>query len=220
MRVLIVEDEKRLADNICKCLTQAAGYAVDTCGDGRDGLNLARTGSYDLILLDWMLPGLSGADLLRQLRAQRLTTPVLMLTARSARRDIVACLGLGGDDYLTKPFDMAELIARCQALIRRAHGQASSRLEIGPLVVDAQAQRAWWQGEPVHLSAREFRVLAYLAMQGGQIVAKSDLESHLYRFGAEVESNVIEVYISNLRRRLDPSTPHRLIHTLRGQGYL
>lgn len=220
MRVLVVEDEVRLARNIAAMLREQASYAVDVSTDGEDGRHMAQTNPYDLIVLDLMLPRIDGLSVLRDLRKKGIATPVLILTARDATTDIVGGLDLGCDDYLTKPFEMAELIARCKALIRRSHGCSAPAVKVGPLSIDTGSHRVALGGKPVALHAMEYRLLEYLAMRAGQIVSKEDIVEHLYDFGSENFSNVVEVYVSTLRRKLDPGPKHLLIHTVRGQGYL
>ncbi len=220
MRVLIVEDERQLAENIAGLLREQASFAVDISLDGEDGHHMALTNPYDLIILDLMLPKMDGLAILRSLRAQRVQTPVLILTARDATEDVVQGLDLGCDDYLTKPFEIAELAARCKALIRRSHGHAAAVVTVGPVTINTTARQVTLQGQPVILQAMEYRLLEYLAMRAGDIVSKADLLEHLYDFDSENFSNVIEVYISSLRRKLDPGPAHKLIHTIRGQGYL
>ena len=220
MRVLIIEDEVRLARNIASVLTEVAGFAVDMSHDGEDGQHMAMTNPYDLIILDLMLPKVDGLTLLRRLRAKEIRTPVLIVTARDAKADIIKGLDMGCDDYLTKPFEMAELLARCRALVRRSHGQAAPVLRVGELAINTASGQVSVKGQPVLLHAMEYRLLEYLAMRVGEIVSKSDILEHLYDFNSERFSNVVAVYISALRRRFDPKPPHKLIHTLRGHGYL
>lgn len=220
MRVLVVEDETRLARNIAAMLREQASFAVDISIDGEDGQHMALTNPYDLIILDLMLPKVDGLAILRNLRAKGNTTPVLILTAKDATGDIVGGLDLGCDDYLTKPFEMMELIARCKALIRRSHGRAAPVTKVGPLAVNSTSRQVTLRGKPVPLHAMEYRLLEYLAMRAGHIVSKTDILEHLYDFGSENFSNVVEVYVSSLRRKLDPGPTHQLIHTIRGQGYL
>lgn len=220
MRVLIVEDEVRLARNIAKALQETASFAVDISTDGEDGQHQAQSNPYDLVLLDLMLPGIGGLDILQHLRRRGSRVPVLILTARDATEDVIRGLNLGGDDYLIKPFDMGELIARCQALIRRNYDRPDPVVSVGPLSVDTCGRLVRLRGQPVVLPAMEYRLLEYLVLRAGQIVTKEEIVEHLYDFHAERFSNVVEVYISSLRRKLDPGPPHRLIHTLRGQGYL
>ncbi len=220
MRVLIVEDEPRLAENIARSLRENAGYAVDTAADGEEGLFLAESNAYDIVLLDLMLPKLDGMQLLTRLRQSGQHTPVLVLTARDDKESIVALLNAGADDYLTKPFDLGELLARTKVLIRRGKGQPSPILAIGDLrlnTVDRTVQRA---GRAITLTAMEYRVLEYLAHRPRAVVSKTELLEHLYDYNWEKFSNVIEVYISGLRRKLDDGSAKPLIRTLRGQGYV
>ena len=220
MRVLIIEDESRLARNIAQVLKETANFVVDVCTEGVDGLHLANTNPYDLIILDLMLPGIDGLDILSKLRSAGKAVPVLILTARDTSADIITGLNTGGDDYLTQPFDMGELVARCKALVRRAYGQTHPKLRVGKLTVDTLARRVKFGNREVRLTAVEYRALEYLAMRAGQIVSKTELLEHLYEFNWERFSNVIEVHISALRRKLDPDRKYDLIETVRGQGYL
>lgn len=220
MRVLIVEDESRLARNVAQVLKESANFAVDICTEGVDGLHQAKTNPYDLIILDLMLPGIDGMEILSKLRTAGKAVPVLILTARDTSTDIIAGLNSGGDDYLTKPFDIGELVARCKALVRRSYGQTHPKLKVGKLTVDTVARRVKFGNRELHLTAMEYRTLEYLAMRTGQIVSKTELLEHLYDFNWERFSNVIEVYVSALRRKLDPNRQCDLIETIRGQGYL
>ena len=220
MRVLIVEDEVRLAENVARSMRESASYAVDIASDGQEGLFLAESNAYDLIVLDLMLPKLDGIELLRRIRQAGQHTPVLVLTARDDKESVVALLNTGADDYLTKPFDLGEFMARAKALIRRGKGQPSAVLNIGDLqlnTVDRTVQRA---GRPITLTAMEYRVLEYLAHRPRAVVSKTELLEHLYDYNWEKFSNVIEVYISGLRRKIDDSYPVKLIHTVRGHGYV
>jgi len=220
VRVLIVEDEPRLADNMARSLRESAGYAVDIAPDGREGLFLAESNTYDLLLLDLMLPGLGGMELLTRIRKAGQHTPVLVVTARDDKESVVALLNAGADDYLTKPFDLGELLARAKALIRRGKGQPSPVLTIGDLELNT-VNRTVRRGErPISLTAMEYRVLEYLAHRPRAVISKSELLEHLYDYNWEKFSNVIEVYISGLRRKLDDGSARQLIHTVRGQGYI
>ena len=220
MRVLIVEDEPRLAENIGRSLRESAGYAVDVALDGQEGLFLAESNDYDAILLDLMLPQLDGMQVLSRLRKAGGHTPVLVVTARDDKESVIALLNAGADDYVTKPFDLGELLARTKALIRRGKGQPSPVLTIGDLVLDT-VRRAVKRGErQITLTAMEYRVLEYLAHRPGAVVSKTELLEHLYDYNWEKFSNVIEVYISGLRRKLDDGSSKQLIHTARGQGYI
>ena len=220
MRVLIVEDETRLAENVARTLRETAGYAVDLASDGQEGLFLAESNAYDAIVLDLMLPKLDGFEVLKRVRESGQHTPVLVLTARDDKESVVTLLNAGADDYLTKPFDLGELLARTKALIRRGKGQPAPVLNIGDLqlnTVDRTVQRA---GRQITLTAMEYRVLEYLAHRPRAVVSKTELLEHLYDYNWEKFSNVIEVYISGLRRKLDVGSQQPLIRTLRGQGYL
>jgi DNA-binding response OmpR family regulator len=220
LRVLIVEDEVRLAENIAGSLREMASYAVDVANDGEEGLFLAESNPYDLILLDLMLPGMSGLQVLEKLRAGGQSTPVLVLTAREEKESIIALLNAGADDYLTKPFDLGELLARSKALIRRGKGRSSPVLRIGDLEINTADHSVSLGSRSVSLTAMEYRVLEYLAHRSNAVVSKTELLEHLYDYNWEKFSNVIEVYISGLRRKLNDGSSHQLIQTLRGQGYL
>ena len=219
MRVLVVEDEPRLARNVSRILTRKGGYAVDVSTDGVDGRHMALTNPYDLIVLDLMLPGVGGMQILRELREKGRRTPVLILTARDSRDDVVEGLETGGDDYLTKPFDAGELVARCKALIRRSYEHPDPVIRVGELTINTKAHTVATNDEDVSLSAMEYRLIEYLAMRSGEIVSKEDIIEHLYDFGAETFSNVVEVYISSLRRKLRSAGADGLIQTYRNQGY-
>ena len=219
MRVLVVEDEPRLAGNIARAMREGPGYAVDVAGEGRDGLMLAQTGSYDLVLLDLMIPGLRGDEILRQLRAKDDLTPVLVLTAVAETRRKIDLLDLGADDYMTKPFDLGELIARTRALIRRGKGVRQTSLRFGVLTLDAAEQSVTSAGVPVELSGSEYRILEYLMHRPRAVVSKRELLEHMYDFTWEHHSNVIEAHISNLRKKLRGTTSETILETLRGRGY-
>ena len=220
MRVLIIEDERRLARNIATVLSEQASFAVDISADGEDGLHMAMTNSYDLIILDLMLPKIGGREILRRLRQAGKGVAVLILTARDARPDVIEGLDSGGDDYVTKPFDMGELVARCKSLVRRAYDRPSPEIRVGSLVVNTAARRVTCGGQAIMLPAMEYRLLEYLALRGGQVVSKEDILDRLYDFQSEKFSNVVEVYISSLRRKLSARGPGPVIHTMRGQGYM
>ncbi len=220
MRVLVVEDERRLAANVARGLRENADYAVDVAYDGEDGLFMAEANSYDLIILDLMIPAIPGLEVVRRLRSSGLHTPVLVLTARDEKEWVVKLLNAGADDYVTKPFDLGEMIARAKALIRRGKGHAGPVLRVADLelnTVDRTVRRA---GRRVTLTAMEYRVLEYLAHRPCAVVSKAELLEHLYDYNWEKFSNVIEVYISGLRRKLENGAARPLIHTLRGQGYV
>ena len=220
MRVLIVEDEPRLAENIARSLRESAGYAVDIAPDGQEGLFLAAANVYDAVLLDLMLPKLDGTEVLTRIRKAGQHTPVLVLTARDEKESVVALLNAGADDYLTKPFDLGELLARVKALIRRGKGQPTPVLSIGDLQLNTVNRTVQRAGKLVPLTSMEYRVLEYLLHRPRAVVSKTELLEHLYDYNWEKFSNVIEVYISGLRRKLDDGAPRQLIHTVRGQGYM
>jgi len=220
MRVLIIEDEIRLARNITKVMDEEFSWAVDIATDGEDGRHLAMTNPYDLIILDLGLPKIGGFEILKGLRKNGITTPLLILTARDDTRDIVQGLESGSDDYIVKPFDMRELMARCQALVRRSYGRVDSVIKIGDISINTAKHQVIFGKKPVRLSAMEYRLLEYLAMRAGEVVSKTDIVEHLYSFGSENFSNVVEVYICSLRKKLVSGTNREVIHTLRNQGYI
>ena len=213
MRILVVEDEPRLLRNLAKALREE-GYAVDTADAGDDGLYKAKSYEYDAIVLDVMLPRLDGWQLLEHLRKQK-QTPVLMLTARDAHKDRVRGLDTGADDYLVKPFDLSELLARVRALIRRAAGQARSDLELGDILIDIRARSVARAGEPVTLTAREYAILEYLALHRGEVVTRTALYEHLFDESDDTLSNLMDVHVFSIRKKLGRD----LITTRRGQGY-
>lgn len=220
MRILIVEDERRLAENIARSLRESAGYAVDIATDGEDGLFMADSNDYDAILLDLMLPHVNGLELLSKMRKGGKRTPVLVVTARDDKESVVSLLNAGADDYVTKPFDLGELLARTKALIRRGKGQPSPVLSIGDLELNTVNRTVLRGGHAVVLTAMEYRVLEYLLHRPRAVVSKTELLEHLYDYNWEKFSNVIEVYISGLRRKLDQGRSKPLIHTVRGHGYM
>ncbi len=220
MRVLVVEDERRLAENVSKALHEASGYAVDVTHDGEEAVAFCGTSNYDLIVLDLMLPGRGGESILQQLRGSRNSTPVLILTAVSETGKTISLLNEGADDYMTKPFDLGELIARCRALIRRGKGSAHPVLVFGSVRLQTGEQSVTRDGEPVELSPTEYRILEYLMYRPRVIVSKRELLEHLYDFTWEHHSNVIEAHISNLRKKLRGADGKPdLLETLRGRGY-
>jgi DNA-binding response OmpR family regulator len=218
LRVLIVEDYLPLAKSLTQGLREA-GYVVDAAGDGERGLGLAELNAYDAIVLDLMLPRLDGFTLLTRLRRSR-ATPVLILTSRDSVSDRVQGLDLGADDYLVKPFDFAELLARVRAIIRRRYGDSASLIRIADLEIDTAARGVRRAGVPIALSAREYSLLEYLAARRGQVVARSEIWEHVYDFAADLSSNVIDVYIGYLRKKIDQDHERKLIQTRRGQGYV
>ncbi len=220
MRILVIEDEKRLAENVARALRESAGYAVDVAADGEQGLYLAESGEYDLVVLDLMLPKLSGQDLLTRYRKHGQSTPVLVLTARDEKESVVQLLNCGADDYLAKPFDLGEFLARAKALVRRGKGQRSPVISIADLRLDTIARSVRRGNREIALAPMEYRVLEYLAHRPRAVISKTELLEHLYDYNWEKFSNVIEVYISGLRRKLDDNHAVKLIHTMRGHGYV
>ncbi len=213
MRVLAVEDEPDLLGSLLKALRED-GYAVDGAPDGEDGLYKAESYDYDAVVLDIMLPGIDGWEVLRRLRKTK-KTPVLMLTARDAVRDRVRGLDSGADDYLVKPFELPELLARLRALIRRSASQAQPQLEIGDVTIDTAARTVSRQGQEVTLTAREYTLLEFLALHRGELVTRTMLYDHLFDENDDTLSNLLDVHVSNLRKKLR----HDLITTRRGHGY-
>jgi two-component system, OmpR family, response regulator len=213
MRLLVIEDEPRLLGNLGKALREE-GYAVDMAAAGDEGLYKAENHDYDLILLDVMLPRMDGWTVLERLR-RRKRTPVLMLTARDGAFDRVRGLDGGADDYLVKPFDLAELLARVRALIRRSAGQPDPVLELGEVRVDTRARVASRGGEVVGLTAREYSILEYLALHRGEVISRSTLYEHLFDENDDTISNLVDVHVFSLRKKLGP----QVIVTRRGQGY-
>lgn len=220
MRVLIIEDEKRLADNVSRSLRESAGYAVDCAPDGSEGLYMAQSNPYDLVILDLMLPGIDGQTVLGRLRAAGLTFPVLVLTARDDKETVIKVLNQGADDYVSKPFDLGELLARVKALIRRGKGQSAATLRVGNIEINTVDRTVRRDGRNVVLTGMEYRVIEYLAHRRGAVVTKAELLEHLYDFNWERFSNVIEVYVSGLRRKLEDAGGAKLIRTIRGHGYV
>ena len=218
MRALIVEDEILLAAQVDKHLRDN-DFVVDIAADGEEGLHYAREYSYDVAIVDLGLPKLNGMRLIETLRREKIATPVLVLTARSDWQDKVKGLEAGADDYLAKPFHMEELLARLQALIRRSGGHASSTIERGPLCLDTRAKTLHMEGCRVALTAFEYRVLEYLAMNSSRVISKAELTDHVYAQDHDRDSNVLEVLVSRLRRKLDPRGNLNPIRTVRGQGY-
>jgi DNA-binding response OmpR family regulator len=220
MRVLLIEDEHRLAENIAESVRQMCGFAVDVSFEGTDGLFLATSNTYDAVVLDLMLPGMAGSDLLEAYRAQGWKTPVLILTARDDKVSTVRLLNAGADDYVAKPFDLGELIARLKSLIRRSQGHAVPKLVLGKLEIDTVKISVTHSGVDIPLAPMEYRVLEYLMHRAGAVVSKTELLEHLYDYNWEKFSNVIEVYVAGLRRKLEAGGAERLIQTIRGHGYV
>lgn len=218
MRVLVVEDDAKIASFVVRGLKQA-GYATDHAPDGDTGLALAESTAYDVAIVDVMLPGLDGLSLVRRLRAGRRLIPVLFLSAKSAVSDRVLGLESGGDDYLTKPFAFSELIARVQALIRRAtQAPDSTRLAAGDVVLDLATREVTCAGRPVELQPREFSLLAFLLRHAGRPVSKTKILEHVWDYSFDPQTNVVDVVVHRLRAKIDPE--HQRLETIRGVGYL
>jgi DNA-binding response OmpR family regulator len=218
MRILVVEDNKRLNDSLCMTL-QDDGYAVDPAYDGLDGEEMARMGVYDVIILDIMLPNKDGLEVCRALRSKRISTPILLLTARDELDDRVRGLDSGADDYLVKPFEVDELRARIRALLRRESSNRSGLLQVADLVMDPATRQVWRAGQPVELTAKEFSLLEYMLRHPNHLITREMAESHLWSQDQVVTSNVVDVYIRRLRRKLDEPHAIKLIETMRGAGY-
>ena len=218
MRLLIIEDEKRLAENISAALREV-GFAVDHAPDGISGSDYATQDVYDAIILDLMLPRRSGQQVLRDVRQNKLRTPILILTAQEGAESTIELLNSGADDYLSKPFDLGELVARIRALVRRASGEANTVLTFPGLEINTIRQSVCRNGKEIVLSPTEYRILEYLALRPRAIVSKSRLLEHLYDFDWEHHSNVIEVHISNLRKKMQDAGAEQVIETMRHRGY-
>lgn len=218
MRILVIEDETELRALMGRALKRE-GFAVDLCADGTEGLYYATEFPIDLAIIDLGLPGMSGMEIVRTLRACELRYPVLILTARADWQDKVEALELGADDYVTKPFRLEEVIARVHALLRRSAGHAAAEVDFGRLRINLSAQEVWLNDELLDLTGFEYKVLAYFALHPDRVVSKMELNEHLYDEDADPDSNVIEVIIGRLRRKLDPAGDWQPIETLRGRGY-
>ena len=219
MRLLLVEDYPPLRRSIAKGLREA-GYAVDATGDGEEGLWYASSGEHDVIVLDLMLPKVDGLTILRRLREKGSPAHVLILTAKDTVDDRVRGLELGADDYLVKPFAFDELLARVRALVRRKYEAKSPVIAVGDLEMDTRARAVRRGGRAIGLTAREYALLEFLALRAGQVVTRTDIWEHVYDFAAEPNSNVIDVYVARLRKKLELDGRPPLIHTRRGIGYV
>lgn len=222
MKILIVEDEKTLCETIGKHLT-AAGYTVDLCFDGDDALFYIEGTEYDAVVLDIMLPGTDGLTILKTIRDKQNLTPVLLLTAKSTVEDKVKGLDCGADDYLTKPFSLDELTARLRVLIRRqggTGGRADNTLNVGPLTLDTAIRSATRDGKEIKLTAKEYSILEYLMRNQGVVLSRDKIEQHIWNYDYTGSSNVIDVYIRTLRKKIDADFDVKLIQTVRGMGYV
>lgn len=218
MRLLLIEDYPPLQQSLTKGLREA-DFAVDATRDGQEGLWYATSNEYDVIILDLMLPGMDGLEILKKIRAKGLKTHVLILTAKDTVEDRVVGLNLGADDYLIKPFAFDELLARVRALLRRNYREKNPCIRIKDLRIDLAAQRLWRGGEEIQLTAREYALLEYLAMRAGETISRSDIWEHVYEFNSSASSNVVDVYIGYLRKKIERPNKPALLHTVRGRGY-
>ena len=218
MRLLVIEDEEPLRIQLQTSL-RAAGYAVDSAAEGQEGWFLGVEYPFDLAIVDLGLPLLSGLEIIERWRGSGIAFPILVLTARGRWQDKVEALSMGADDYLVKPFQFEELLARVNALLRRAAGNAKPKLSFGPVQLDTVAQSVKVEGHNVELTSHEYKLLEYLVLHAGEVVSKTLLTEHIYDQDFDCDSNVIEVFIARLRRKLDPDNRHRPIETLRGRGY-
>lgn len=219
MRLLIVEDDSTLRDALRQGLEEA-GFAVDASADGEEGLWYARTSEYDVIVLDLMLPRVDGLTILRRVRGEGNVAPILILTAKDTVADRVQGLDLGADDYLVKPFAFAELLARVRAMVRRGYHSKDPIVRVADLEIDTVGRTVCRAGRPVELTAREYALLEFLAAKAGQVVSRSDIWDHVYDFRSDVESNVVDVHVGHLRKKIEQPGRPKLIHTRRGQGYV
>jgi two-component system copper resistance phosphate regulon response regulator CusR len=218
VRILLVEDEPNAAQMLAKGLREQT-YAVDLAADGEAALHQANVNDYDLIILDVMLPKKDGFEVCRELRAAGSPVPILMLTARDAVEDRIAGLDTGADDYLIKPFDFHELLARVRALLRRSPALRAEEIEIGDLVIDTRTRRVERAGQPIQLTAKEYALLECLARRAGEVVTRAEIAEHVWDESYDPFSNLIEVYVQRLRRKIGEGRQPRLIRTLRGEGY-
>ncbi|MEO1963533.1 MAG: response regulator transcription factor [Cycloclasticus sp.] len=218
MRVLVVEDDITLQQQLVNSLSKK-GYAVDAVDNGQDALYFGSEFPIDIAIVDLGLPDISGMDVIKQLRAKDLTFPILILTARTRWEEKVEGLEAGADDYLVKPFHTEELLARMNALIRRSAGVATAQLVCGPITLDTNAQQVLVNETPIQLTAYEYKMLEYMMMHSGRVISKTEITEHIYDQDFDRDSNVIEVFIGRLRKKLDPDEQHKPIETLRGRGY-
>ena len=219
MRILVVEDEKKIADFVKRGLKEE-GYAVDTAYDGEEGLFLAKTNDYDLILLDLMLPKLDGLTLCKKLKGSKVKSRVIMLTAKETVKDKVLGLDSGADDYLTKPFAFEELLARIRAILRKKEAQAPTKLKVADLELDLLTHKVTRGAKEIELTAKEHSLLEYLMHNEGSIVTRTMISEHVWDIDFDTFTNVIDVYINYLRNKIDSGFKKKLIHTVRGRGYI
>ncbi|TMP78194.1 DNA-binding response regulator [Pseudoalteromonas phenolica] len=218
MRILVIEDDIQLAENLRFALEKEK-YSIDLCHDGESGLFHLQEYPLDLAVVDLGLPKLDGIELIKRARKAGVTIPILILTARERWQDKVEGLDAGADDYLTKPFHQEELVARCNALIRRSAGQANPEINIGPIKIHTRSQQVWVNDKELSLTAYEYKVLEYLMVNPQKVISKSELTEHIYDQDFDLDSNVIEVFVLRLRKKLDPEGNLNPVETLRGRGY-
>jgi DNA-binding response OmpR family regulator len=218
MRLLLIEDYRPLRESLAKGLREA-GFAVDATGDGQEGLWYATGNEYDLILLDLMLPGMDGLEILKRVRGEGRETCVLVLTAKDTVPDRVRGLDLGADDYVVKPFAFEELLARVRALVRRGYRCKQPVIKVADLRIEPATQKVYRGEQEILLTAREYALLEYLAMRAGEVVSRTAIWEHVYEFNSTASSNVVDVYVGYLRRKIENQSQPPLIHTVRGRGY-
>lgn len=219
MRILIVEDEKKVAGFIKKGLEEET-YAVDVAYDGEEGFHLAAMNDYDMIILDLMLPKMDGLEVLTQLRDKKVSTPILLLTAKDAVEDKVTGLNKGADDYLTKPFAFSELLARIRSLLRRGQAETQTELKVGDLILDMVSHKVSREGEEIELTGKEYSLLEYFMRNEGKVLTRTMIAEHVWDYNFDTFTNVIDVYVNHLRKKIDKKYPAKLLHTLRGVGYV
>ena len=219
MRILIVEDEKKVAAFIKKGLEEET-YAVDIASDGEEGLHLGEQNPYDLIILDLMLPKINGLDILSRLRAKKIETPILLLTAKDSVDDKVEGLNQGADDYLTKPFAFSELLARIRVLLRRGKNETKTTLEIADLTLDLVSHKVNRGNEEIELTGKEYSLLEYFMRNQEKVLTRTMIAEHVWDYNFDTFTNVIDVYVNHLRKKIDKNFPAKLLHTLRGVGYV
>ncbi len=219
MRILVAEDERDL-NRIIKKRLEKEDYSVDSCYDGEEAMDFLAVGEYDLVLLDIMMPKADGLEVVRRMRGKKISTPVLFLTAKDTVADKVTGLDAGAEDYLVKPFAFEELLARIRALTRKSAGQITNQLTLADLTLDMKSRRVVRSDTVIPLSAREFAILEYLMLNQGTVLSREKIENHIWNFDYAGGSNVIDVYIRYLRKKIDDPFSVRLIHTVRGSGYV
>ncbi|MBI5452022.1 response regulator transcription factor [Candidatus Gottesmanbacteria bacterium] len=218
MKILVIEDELKLSNNIKQGLNES-GFAVDQAFDGEEGQYLAESEEYDVIILDLMLPKIDGVTLCKILRSKQIKTPIMMLTAKARLEDKIEGLDVGADDYLTKPFEFAELKSRINALLRRSHNQPEAVITIGELVIDPAAHTVKRNDRTITLTAKEFAILEFLARHKDEVVTRTQILEHTWDYNFDSMSNIVDVFIATLRKKIDEGTNKKLLHTVRGVGF-